>query len=152
MDLLAIVRWAAEAPPPSPQRAAWELVLQFLGGLLTFAAAAVLLWKIARPHVDRYLRSLMGSVQGISTEVANIGAKVDEATGGVNLSDSFDDIRRQIGRVNRRLQEVDGRQRITHSILSQHVRESRLSAEALRAQGINLGVSRDWPEGQDLTE
>lgn len=81
------------------QQAAWVSALAILGGVATACALAVIAWKIARPHVDKYVRSLIKPLQDTADsthrEVAVNGGKNNPPT----LKDDISDLRAHVGRV-----------------------------------------------------
>lgn len=81
------------------QQAAWVSALAILGGIATACGLAVITWKIARPHVDKYVRDQIRPLQQAADstlrEVAINGGTSNPPT----LKDDISDLRDHLGRV-----------------------------------------------------
>jgi hypothetical protein len=133
------------------------LVALWCGAVTAFAAALAVLWKIVNPHVDRYVggavrretAQLARTVEILRAEVvspAGDPSLLEASTAAVEAASrverKVDAMGNQLGRVSRRVEQVDGRVMITQSVLDQHVQESNAwlerAVEALEEQGIDL--------------
>jgi len=134
--LLAPALLAAQTSGPPPERAIWELLLVTMGGVTTAAAFLALVWRIMRPHVDRYVRSLVSPVRSAVDEVRDevtahgAGPSITEQT--EELARTLESVTGLLHKLSRNVQRVDGRAQITQSVLGQHVAESRVYLEGMR--------------------
>jgi hypothetical protein len=133
------------------------LVGLWCAAVTAIAAAVGVVWKILEPGVDRYLERtirretapLVKSLETVRTEIVSAPADpslLETASAAVEAADrvehKVDALHNQLGRVSRRVEQVDGRVMITQSVLDQHVTESKewlsRAVEALEDQGIDL--------------
>lgn len=130
---------AAEAAAP---RAWYEVFLIAMGACLTCAAFLTLVWKIAQPHVVRYLRNLQQQLDDVHAEVKpDKGSSMRDTA--EQLSEDVRQLGRQLGRANRQITAVDGRTRMVDGMLRQHLEESRHILRGLHEQGIVTDVPDD---------
>lgn len=121
----------AAAAAGEPARAWWEFVLLVMGAVLTVFAFCGVVLRVARPHIDRYLKNL---VKPMSEQLEDVHSSVH----GLELSDQVTDLAHQVGRANRQLTQVDGRGRMVEGLLRQHIDESRVVLRVLDDQGIRI--------------
>lgn len=133
------------------------LVGLWCGAVTAIAAAVGVVWKAIGPSVDRHIEGvaakvaapLVRDVEALRTEVVSRPGDpslLEAATTAVEASErverKVDAMGNQLGRVSRRVEQVDGRVMITQSVLDQHVTESKewlgRAVEALEEQGIDL--------------
>ena len=148
LDALTILG-TTEVPTTQP---VWELLLVVCGGIGVVSGALLVLWKIVRPHVDRYVRSMVepirDNVQAVRDEVVNGEEEslhqraTHAAEAAIRAEQLLTRVSSQVGRIGRRVEGVDARLMLTRSILDQHVQEARRAERAwigvLEEQGIAL--------------
>lgn len=157
-----LIAYAAAQQEAAP-RALWELMLVVFGAVATTGAALTIIWKVVRPHVDRYVRTIVeplaanlrdvhrevspdeggaASLSGRAEVAADAAARVDRKLEGISAT---------LHKMGRRLEATEGRVMVTQSVLGQHVTESRQylgrAVDALREQGIELPTGR--PPGDE---
>lgn len=148
-----------------------DAVLAGMGAATLSAGFLGLVWRIARPHVrtwvDAQLAPIREDLETVRHEVKpNGGASLkDRAVQAHDAASSADEkldhINATLHRIGRQVTQVDGRQRVTQSVLDQHVSESsRYLAsvrEILAESGIRLPSTTEaetedpYPEREDLT-
>jgi hypothetical protein len=160
VELVRVVL-AAEVDTSQP---VWELFLVVCGGIGVVSGAALVVWKVVRPHVDKYVRSLLvpigASVEAVRHEVVNgeeesLHQRATTAAASAERAEALlSRVSSQLGRIGRRVEAVDGRLMVTRSILDQHVQEARRAERAwtaaLEAQGIDLPrIDRERPTEEE---
>lgn len=128
----------------------FEVLLFGMGAASTCAAFAVIVWRIAKPHVARYVETL---VRPIAAQVNQVQQEV-KPDGGRSLHDQAHKAHKAASNADRKLDELHrdltqiavevGRVQRT---LDQHVGESRtyleVSREILSGHGIHLPPTDD---------
>ena len=135
VDALGGILIAAEVPAPRP---VWELLLAICGGIGVVSGALLVVWKIVRPHVDRYVRSM---VEPIRDNVQAVRDNVEDNS-PTATEQKIDQLSNQLGRIGRKVEQIDGRTMMTRGVLDQHVAESstwlRQTTRILRASGVQI--------------
>lgn len=150
---------------PDVQRAAWTLVLAILGGIVTVATAVTVLWRIARPHVEGYVKR---TVAPVARDVQDVREQVNPAGSGSSLAESaaeavaaaaradrkLDHLAHVLRRIGsnvdsntRRIEQLGERTDTVQTVLEEHVEEARGMVAALEDQGMKLPRRGDRPKG-----
>ena len=150
MDLLPILLTGSPASSTEEvQTAAWTLLLAVAGAISTVTAAAAILWRIVRPHVDRYVRTV---VEPVARGVREVREEVrpeegdsvrDHAVRAVaaaeKTSRQLDGLARGMRRQERRLEAVEERLEGVQEFIDLRIeRGDRIVAAAEEALGVKL--------------
>lgn len=142
---------------------ALELILYVAGSVSTAAAGLLIVWRIIKPHVvaftDKRIQAVQAQVAQVSTKVEQVKTQV--ATPGsttleshhLELVGAVEDVRRQLGRLHRRMDKQSERHQHTHDVLQAHVEESAeyvtRAIELLGAQGVQLPQQGHQPQHKE---
>lgn len=128
----------------TPGVSSWlEIILFGMGAASTCGAFAVIVWRVARPHVARYVESV---VRPIAEQVAQVSEEV-KPNHGTSLHDRARNAHDAASSADRKLDDLTLNVRAIQRTLDQHVGESRtylaVSREILSGHGINLPEAPD---------
>lgn len=76
-----LVRASENAPGSTPaEQAGWMVAFAVMGGIATACTLAVIAWKVAKPHVDKYLSRVVRQVADVHRSVTVNGGRNDPPT------------------------------------------------------------------------
>lgn len=147
-ELAALLAAAASSRP------AVDAILAGMGAATLTAAFAALVWRVAKPHVERWARSLVAAVVHERETVAEHAVAAEQAASSADAK--IDQLVDAVDRVNTRVRVIDGRSlnnagsvSYLRRLLVAHIRESNEVLDMLRANDLDLPTDFTEPDRED---